>query len=188
MTVSGVAPGTLRFDGTGLTFTSTSTQSAGTVLSFSGTTTSVGAALTTGRITWVVPEQPGQVTLSASVRQDLPANTRFNPANGHYYQQLTTSGTWDAASASAASRELWGLSGYLTTIMNGSEQDFLASWITSGQWWIGATDRRLENVWEWVTGPEGEANGGLGTVFWTEASQSRGQRGTVTVNGTPRFA
>lgn len=81
--VSGSAPGMLSLDSAGLTITNSTSQSAGTVLSFSGTAGSVVTALTTGRVAWVVPENAGRVTLSASVRQDLPAGTTFNSANGH---------------------------------------------------------------------------------------------------------
>jgi hypothetical protein len=188
VTVSGTAPGSLHFDATDLDLISTSTHSAGTVLTLRGTTTSVTTALTGGRVSWLVPEQPGQVTLSATVRQDLPADTFFNPSNGHFYQRVTTTRSWDNAQSNATTRELFGLTGYLVTITSEVEQNFVASLVSANEWWIGATDRRVEGVWEWVTGPEGEANGGVGTIFWAANSQSRGQRGTVTVSGTPRFA
>jgi gliding motility-associated-like protein len=102
----------------------------------------------------------------------------YLPRNGHYYEFVPNIGiSWTDAKNVAKDRDYYGLQGYLTTVTAADEAQ-LAGAQALGAGWIGGTDAENEGVWKWVTGPEGLANGGTGTIFWN------GQ-----VNGTsPNFA
>ncbi|TDD78650.1 Ig-like domain-containing protein [Flavobacterium caseinilyticum] len=90
----------------------------------------------------------------------------YLPRNGHYYEYFRNIGiSWTAAKAAAETREYFGLKGYLATITAADEAQ-LAGEQANGAGWIGGSDAETEGVWKWVTGPEGLANGGTGTVFW----------------------
>ena len=84
---------------------------------------------------------------------------------GHFYQFFSAAGiSWSQAKATAESRSLYGLQGYLTTITLASENSFILARV-SGTAWIGASDEAVEGVWRWVTGPEGQMNGGQGMLL-----------------------
>jgi hypothetical protein len=105
-----------------------------------------------------------------SVQFTLGSNLA-NPDNGHFYEFVNAPRiSWTAARDTAASRNLFGLQGYLTTITSASENAFISDKV-QGNGWIGASDAAVEGEWRWQTGPE------AGTQFW-----QGGQRGT-SVNG-----
>lgn len=84
----------------------------------------------------------------------------FLPTNGHYYEFVPAIGIlWTAAKTAAASRNYFGLQGYLATLTS-MEETVLAGKQSKGAGWIGGSDEEIEGVWKWVTGPE------TGTVFW----------------------
>lgn len=86
--------------------------------------------------------------------------TLANPANGHFYEFVPSSGiSWTAAESAASSRSLFGLQGYLATITSATENVFVIDKL-QGNGWIGASDAAVEGAWRWVTGPE------TGTLFW----------------------
>ena len=86
--------------------------------------------------------------------------TLANPANGHFYEFVPSSGiSWTAAESAASSRSLFGLQGYLATITSATENVFVIDKL-QGNGWIGASDAAVEGQWRWVTGPE------TGTLFW----------------------
>ena len=98
------------------------------------------------------------------------ADIFFDHHTGYYYQYISTVGrqplSWTRARDDCASRRYFGLSGYLATFVRWREHWF-ATWISdykSG--WIGASDYRENNVWRWVTGPDGNQEGGAGRKFW----------------------
>lgn len=110
----------------------------------------------------------------------------FNNTNNHFYQYIAGSLTWTAAKAGAASKNYYGLTGYLATITSLSENQFIQQKLaTSG--WIGASDNytvintatgtsyidqsATEGKFYWVTGPE------AGTLF------STGNNSPVTASG-----
>ena len=91
----------------------------------------------------------------------------YLPRNGHYYEYVSNLGiTWTAARVLAETYFYRGLQGYLVTLTAEDEQQ-IAGIQAPGAGWIGATDETIEGDWRWVTGPEGAANGGTGTLFWT---------------------
>ncbi|MBF2709570.1 Ig-like domain-containing protein [Flavobacterium soyangense] len=90
----------------------------------------------------------------------------YLPSTGHYYQYVPSIGiTWTAAKATAEGSNYYGLKGYLATILAADEAQ-LSGKQAAGAGWIGGSDAAVEGTWRWVTGPEGLANGGAGTVFW----------------------
>lgn len=111
--------------------------------------------------------------------------------NGHFYEYVTSPGiTWNDAVQQAATKTLFGLTGYLVTITSQAENDFILN-KTNSLGWIGARDinRNItdgsfitgvlsDGDWRWVTGPEGEADGGKGLKFYSGYTNSG-------ANGTP---
>lgn len=107
--------------------------------------------------------------------------------NDHTYQVITTSSSWEAASAAARSKTVNGVQGYLAHIDNLSENtaifDQLMANISSNDFantsagfegggaayvWIGANDISTEGEWVWVDD---------GTQFW------QGGKGGSSVDG-----
>ena len=102
----------------------------------------------------------------------------YLPSTGHFYMFVPSIGiTWTGAKAAAEASTYYGLKGYLATIL-ASDEAKLSGEQASGAGWIGGSDAETENVWKWVTGPEGLANSGNGTVFWNGLSNG----------STPNFA
>lgn len=86
----------------------------------------------------------------------------------HYYEYKSSSGTnWTNASNTASNLSYLGRTGYLATITSAGENSFVAA-KCEGDGWLGATDQGHDKQWYWVTGPEGEANNGQGTLFATQ--------------------
>jgi hypothetical protein len=92
----------------------------------------------------------------------------YNPANGHYYQPISTFRlkTFDEALTKASGMAHLGVPGHLATITSQAEQDFLNEKFASlgykylDRYWIGASDAVVEGEWRWVAGPES------GQLFW----------------------
>ncbi len=108
-------------------------------------------------------------------------------SNGHFYELVSTSGSWTTSKASAAARTYLGLTGYLATITSASENAFIRQ-VLNADAWIGCADEytqinaatgvttyanqaAAEGKWYWVTGPE------KGTMF------SVGNNSPVTQSG-----
>lgn len=93
------------------------------------------------------------------------SNLDFLPENGHFYQYFPQTGIlWTPARDAAATKSLFGLTGYLATITTKAESDFIIERV-AGSAWIGGTDEANEGDWRWVTGPEGLENGGAGMAI-----------------------
>jgi len=107
--------------------------------------------------------QARQVTFS------IGASSLFYPGTGHYYEFVNTNLNWAAAKTAAAARTYYGLQGYLATVTSAGENTFINGKLAATGW-IGASDSAAEGSWRWVTGPEGLANAGVGTLFWTGAA------------------
>lgn len=84
----------------------------------------------------------------------------FNPLNGHWYKLLSSYQdgylSYAEASAKAADSRLSGLQGYLVTVTNSEEQDFLNRTFSGYNVWLGASDAAEQDVWRWLDGPVGE--------------------------------
>ena len=90
----------------------------------------------------------------------------YLPETGHFYRYIGSYGIkWTDARAITLLTTYYGLQGYLATITSQVENDFINK-KTKGVGWIGASDAAVEGEWRWVTGPEGAANNGAGTLFW----------------------
>lgn len=78
----------------------------------------------------------------------------YLPATDHFYRYIASYAiSWSEARDAAANMEYFGLQGYLATIRSKAENDFIQE-KTEGTGWIGASDDRVEQRWEWVTGPD----------------------------------
>ncbi len=89
--------------------------------------------------------------------------------NGNFYEFIGVPGSnldvdFQTALANAASMTFNGATGFLATVTDQAEQDFVQSLIGRNQAWLGGSDAASEGVWEWITGPE------AGTVFWNGGS------------------
>lgn len=100
----------------------------------------------------------GQVSLTYLVQENGPVLA--SRRTGHYYEFVAAPGIcWSAARTAAAGRTYQGMQGYLATITNQDEQDFLMG-RQNGLYWFGASDADVEGEWRWKTGPE------AGTQIW----------------------
>ncbi len=109
----------------------------------------------------------------------------YLPQTGHFYRFVSKPNlSWTAARDAAALLTYYGLRGYLVTITEQAENDFIKL-KTKSVGWIGASDELLEGDWRWRTGPEGTENNGLGRLFWrgTGADFVSGVSGKGPVNG-----
>lgn len=70
--------------------------------------------------------------------------------NGHYYQVFDEGLDWFEAKSKCEE-----LGGHLVTITSQEEQDFVNDYVKNGNrinYWLGATDEKVEGEWEWVSG------------------------------------
>jgi len=93
----------------------------------------------------------------------------LNPANGHYYEVITSGDiTWLAAYQAATASSYLGNSGYLATVTSASEHSFVAALLPGGvQHWIGgyqaAGGSEPGGGWTWdTTEPWSYTNWGFG--------------------------
>ncbi|MEK3783569.1 S-layer homology domain-containing protein [Paenibacillus sp. FSL R5-0810] len=103
--------------------------------------------------------------------------------NGHFYKYVNkgSSITWDKAKQEAEGMTYFGRQGYLVTITDAKENEFVKE-KTLGLGWIGAQDierkdggPRKTGDWRWVTGPEGEKDSGNGLKFYEGYYQTSGK-------------
>ncbi|MGQ4554504.1 PKD domain-containing protein [Halobellus sp. GM3] len=114
-------------------------------------------------------------------------DSRYNPETGRYYEFVEDDGiTWFDARDAAAERDHFGLPGYLATVTESAENDFIADKL-AGQGWIGASDSGDEGEWHWVTGPEGEETDGdlRGVHFFAQTASVDGEPASVYGGATP---
>ncbi|MEN6314787.1 MAG: InlB B-repeat-containing protein, partial [Clostridiaceae bacterium] len=102
--------------------------------------------------------------------------------NGHFYEYVDSLNiSWSDAKTAAEGRSLYGRQGYLATLTSAEENAFVTDKVTA-LGWIGAKDIHYVDInsddklgdWRWVTGPEGLANGGNGTGFYSGYSGASG--------------
>ena len=94
----------------------------------------------------------------------------YNPLTEHFYEYVSSSGSWTAAKTSASNRSYFGRAGYLATMMSEAENNFIWKLMSSDGWFGGsdevsevntakgttafASQAAVEQKWHWVTGPE----------------------------------
>lgn len=74
--------------------------------------------------------------------------------NGHYYDVVRDTLSWQNAMSAAAGSTHLGLQGYLVTLTSAAENSFVASLANGGLFWAAATDEVVEGIWRWAAGPE----------------------------------
>lgn len=90
--------------------------------------------------------------------------------HGHAFRYIAAPDiSWEAA-RDAAARQTWkGHRGYLATITDAAEYQFLVDRLFPATYpdvtYLGGR-QTAPGEWRWVTGPEGKADGGKGTLFW----------------------
>ncbi len=165
-----VVIGTLSFgNSVGLTFNG---DDEGNNLKFRGTIGAINNALET--LTYTAPYIGGTYEVEALI--DEADGSVYRHSNGHVYKVVTVGGdgiTWTEARAAAQVYKFPGetseLSGYLATIVDEDEHNFVRARIDEDGWFGASDDTDVtggytgsgEGEWFWVTGPE------AGTKFWT---------------------
>ena len=161
--LSNVTGGTAAFG-----FPALSTSNDFTNLSFTVTGANIDTIL--GSLQIVTGSTAGNPTISITVTQSQ-SGLAYNSRNGHFYRAVTGTITRNNAASAAAnvSNQFGGRTGYLVTITDDFENDFVASQIQNAQnVWIGASDAGTEGLWIWDQGPEN------GTAFWRHPCVSNG--------------
>ncbi|MBS1633030.1 MAG: T9SS type A sorting domain-containing protein, partial [Bacteroidetes bacterium] len=163
LSLPGAAPGWM----TGASFNS----STG-VLSLSGTAT---AAEWQGVFRRIEFYSTSNIKINRTITFSL--GNQLAGSNGHFYEYVSTAGSWTTTKTNAAAKTYLGLHGYLATITSQEENDFIKQKLGADAW-IGASDEYTqinsatgastyanqaasEGHWYWVTGPAGE----IGTNF-----------------------
>lgn len=124
------------------------------------TVSAVEAAIRAVEFTVAVGTNKVSVNVSSN---EMKGEFAYNPANGHFYQYVNTApSTWMDAQKDANKTVFMGSKGYLATVTDKSEDDFLKANL-NGTGWIGlsSADGRLKDAngnaidgWSWQTGPE----------------------------------
>lgn len=135
------------------------------VLAFSGSTSSANWQTLLRTVTFKAFKKGRSVrTISFS------AGLLNSFSNGHFYELITTKGSWSSAKDAASARGYLNYSGYLATVTSQAENDYIKQ-ILNADAWMGASDdyaqinsalgtapyanqTASEGKWYWVTGPE----------------------------------
>lgn len=101
--------------------------------------------------------------------------------DGHGYQYVAAANiSWDDARDGAQARSWRGMPGYLGTIDNKAEFDFVVGTLFRKQYpdvtYLGGR-QTAPGDWRWVTGPDGGADGGKGKLFWRGYADGKPQNG-----------
>ncbi|MEY4396862.1 MAG: hypothetical protein RLZZ40_618, partial [Actinomycetota bacterium] len=171
--------GTLSADSTkgGTLITGYSSWSAAKI-GFKGTYTQINNTLQT--VSWTPSSSVSGLTLRIGLSVQPGTGKSYDANTGHYYEYVASGKSWTAAKADAASRTLFGLTGYLAHITNRAENDFVASETGASNIWIGATDAAVEGQWRWSGATiTGESDFVFGTY-----SNSNGTTNSATPSST----
>jgi hypothetical protein len=127
----------------------------------------VNAALAAMKIDTGAAQGDFRIDVSATLAPG--PNIFYNPINGDYYQYVVAPNiTWTDALNAAAALSFKGATGFLVTVPDKQQNDFLANNVDATNIWIGASDADVEGTWKWVTGPE------AGVAFWQGLSAAQG--------------
>jgi hypothetical protein len=101
----------------------------------------------------------------------LESSAVIQAPNGHAYQYVAAPNIrWDTARAEAAKQSYNGRHGYLATMDDRAEFDFVMQRIFPGEdtdvTYLGGR-QTAPGQWRWVTGPDAAEDGGKGRLFWT---------------------
>ncbi len=109
-------------------------------------------------------------------------------SNGHYYELNSfpssfyvgigenTTNQWQEATSISSASYYRGLQGYLATITDSGENDFVASVVGEDVAYLGASDASSQGSFKWVTGPE--AGLALSYSNWYPGEPSNSRFGT----------
>jgi hypothetical protein len=91
-------------------------------------------------------------------------------SSGHAYRYIAAPNIrWDEAREAAARQSWRGHPGYLATIDDSAEYQFVVDRLFPTAYpdvtYLGGR-QTAPGEWRWVTGPDGKADGGKGTLFW----------------------
>ena len=100
----------------------------------------------------------------------LPSTHVIERGDGHAYQYVAAANiTWARARDAAAQMTSKGRPGYLATIADKAEFDFILHKVfprdDTDVTYLGGR-QTAPGVWRWVTGPDAAADGGKGELFW----------------------
>jgi len=131
------------------------------LLSFAGLLVVAAAA-------WVLFFQPQDGELE--IFPLLSSSAVIEAPNGHAYQYVAAPNiSWEAARAQAARRSFHGRPGYLATMDDRAEFDFVMQRVFPGEdtdvTYLGGR-QTAPSEWRWVTGPDAAQDGGKGKLFW----------------------
>lgn len=84
--------------------------------------------------------------INAVVPLDPPVGWQYNPATGHFYEQVGPM-AWADAEAYAVS-----VGGHLVTINDSAEENWLKATFTQPNLWFGFNDQAVEGMWVWSSG------------------------------------
>ncbi len=129
------------------------------------------------KLLFSAPQEPGQETFPTLQSSDV-----VKAPTGHAYRYVVAPNiTWAAAKAAAEKYSFEGRKGYLATIGDKAEFDFIMTRVfpngdDTDTTFLGGR-QTAPGEWRWVTGPEGAADGGKGTLFWTGYESGHAVRG-----------
>jgi hypothetical protein len=119
--------------------------------------------------------------------------------NGHWYEAICFSGTWDQAKANSLTKTYNGMQGHLATLTSATENNFVWSSFNTNEYWLGGyqTNKTSEPAgnWAWVTGEAwsytnwagGEPNNAGGSEdhmqFWSSNGTWNDQYNTACSSG-----
>lgn len=109
----------------------------------------------------------------------------YNPLTEHFYEYVSSSGSWTTAKSNSELRSYYGRAGYLATMSSEAENNFIWKLMSSDGWFGGSDEMgqvntakgstaftsqaAVEQKWHWVTGPE------KGTQFSNGSTAVTGQ-------------
>lgn len=149
--------GTVRIDTSTGVLLAYGNAATGASVSFTGSPDQVNAALAATDLTTPVGSLGlgATVTLTAYQQQ---AGIVYGAATGHFYEFVSSAGSWDSARSAASGRSFLGKTGYLVTITSSAENGIVTSRIPNAESvWIGAhavAGGGYPREWQWADGPE----------------------------------
>ena len=119
------------------------------------------------RLAFAPVADPGQETFPTLQSSDV-----VQAPTGHAYKYIAAPNlTWDQARRQAMRQSFHGQQGYLATINDKTEFDFLMAKVfpdttVTNVTYLGGR-QTAPGEWRWVTGPDAKADNGKGLLFWT---------------------